>query len=95
VVPEPVEQVQGESAIVRALFGDLDGSIGLPSGYASGEVAGKELAKDGADADAGEEVAPPADRVRFLFIKSIIWTIQGKLHEPGEGNCPALGDFAP
>src|SRR5205823_3660468 len=51
-----------------------------------GELEGEEFAEEGADADAGKIIAPGADGVLFLFIESIIWTIEGQLHEAGKGD---------
>src|SRR5205823_762822 len=49
-----------------------------------GELEGQEFAKKGADSDARIIIAAGTDVVSFLFIKSIIWTVKGQLHEPGE-----------
>jgi len=51
-----------------------------------GELAGEEFAEEGADADAGKIITAGAEAVLFLFIESIIWTIEGQLHEAGKGD---------
>jgi hypothetical protein len=54
----------------------------------------EQLAEKISDADTGIKVAISANRVLFLFIKSINRTIKGQAHEFFEGNGPSLLDLS-
>src|SRR5262249_12962482 len=92
---QPHQNVQRQLAIVGAGFYKLELRAGLRSGLGLllfgkplGELPGKQLAEERADADTGIEVTEPTGGVSFFFIISINRTIECQLHEPREGEWP-------
>src|SRR5580698_7351939 len=81
---EASEHVESELPVMRTGLQNL----ALPVGHRhqpSSKPIGQQFPEQRAHADAGKVVAIPPWRRLGTFIVSKIWTIQGQLHEPGEG----------
>jgi hypothetical protein len=102
MVADPCHYIHRQSAIMGATFDDLQPEIFLPHspsaplpGFSEpfGELESQQFTKKRPDADAGKVIAPGANVVSFLFIESIIWTIQSQLHEPRKGDNARAGNL--
>jgi hypothetical protein len=84
---EPGQDVQSHSAVVSSGFDEVVTGEGF---QAAGEFGSQQLPEERAYADAGVVVALASRTASFLFVVSKIWTVEGPLHELGEGNYTGL-----
>jgi hypothetical protein len=89
---EPFEDIPGEPSVVRASLDNLrpsrDTQTLRPFCFLQpiGELEGEQFTEQAADTDAGKKISFLAYHVPFLFVVSINGTVQGQLHEAGEGD---------
>lgn len=94
VVTNPRQDVPGEIAAMGTCFNNLDRTrLGLALQKPFGKLKSEQFTKQVSDADTGVKVAISANRVLFLFIKSIIGTIKGQAHEFFEWDGPSPLDL--
>ncbi len=87
------EDVGGEGGIVGSAFDDAPAGGVADFVPAAEEAAGEYFAEEGADADAGEEVALAADLAGLAGVVAEVWLIEGEGHEVGEADGALGGDF--
>lgn len=84
---QPVQDISGEFAIMRAGFDDLQsGTVHFWRFQPFCKLDGQQFAEEISDTDAGDEIATAADSVLLRFIIPSFRTVKSEVHEAGKRN---------
>ena len=79
------EDVGGQAPVAGADFDQIEGCVGGPhEGRHLGNLCFEQLAEEGADVDAGEEIARTPGSLGGAGVVAELWIVERELHERGD-----------